>query len=227
MLAPIPAFVPLGARLFPMLLGAVICALALATLKGGNGSKRKIKVLKERVDRLEQREARMTSFFCRLGGLGVAVVALLGAGCASSDLSGDSKTTDEVVECLPPGTPAPAEIARAIWFPYASGMGSAGTSLNVHVAGVLALAGNRLWFMTWNDSEHHFDMVHDIDFLRAEKVRVDRLGTSAVLVVQSGNDSYDSFELMGAGAIASDPAAAQGLCDRIQAQRAKNPQQDQ
>jgi hypothetical protein len=31
---------------------------------------------------------------------------------------------------------------------------------------------------------------------------------------------------MGAGAIASDPAAAQGLFDRIQALRAKNPQQD-
>jgi hypothetical protein len=158
--------------------------------------------------------------------MGIAVAALLGAGCASSDLTGNSKTTDEVVECLPPGTPAPAEIARAIWFPYASGMGSAGTSLDVHVNGVLALAGHNLWFMTWNDSEQHFDMVHVIDFLAAEKVRVDRLGTSAVLVVQSKNDSYDSFELMGAGAFAPDSGATQELFKSLEDLRAKGPQQD-
>jgi hypothetical protein len=164
------------------------------------------------------------SNLCRFAGLSLAVAALLAAGCASSDLASDSKTMDEVVECLPPGTPAPLEVARAIWFPNSSGFGSADSSTPVHVTGVLVLAGSRLWFMAWNDPEHHFDMVHVIDFQAAEKVRVDRFGASAMLVVQSGNDSYDSFELMGGGQFASDPRETQELFGKLKALRANPPQ---
>ena len=58
MLAFIPVFVPICARLFPLLLGAGAGALTVAAVKGGNGNRRKIKALKERVVRLEQRESR-------------------------------------------------------------------------------------------------------------------------------------------------------------------------
>jgi len=170
--------------------------------------------------------ATLASNLCRFAGLGGAVAALLAAGCASSDLASDSKTMGGVVECLPPGTPAPLQVARAIWFPYSSGFRSADSSPEVHVTGVLVLAGSKLWFMAWNDPERHFDMVHLIDFQAAEKVRVDHFGTSAMLVIQSGNDSYDSFELMGGGQFASDPKATQELFEKLKALRSNPPQPD-
>ena len=128
-----------------------------------------------------------------------------------------------MVICLPPDTPAPSAVVRAVWFPNARGIGSTDASL-VHSTGVLALAGDKLWFMAWNDQEHHFDMLHVISFLEAEQVGISRLGSSAMLVIQSGNDTFDSFELMNRGQFGSDPAVTQDLYDKIQALRKKNPQ---
>jgi hypothetical protein len=155
-----------------------------------------------------------------------AVAALLGAGCVSADLSGNAKVAGEVAECLPPGTPAPLATARAIWFPNASGFGSADNTGMGHVSGVIALAGDSLWFMSWNDQEHQYQMEHVIAVLMAMKVEVDHAGTASMLVVESGNRSFDSFELMTGGQISSDSKATQDLCDRIQALRAKHPQPD-
>ena len=151
--------------------------------------------------------------------------ALLAGGCASSDLSRDTDLTREVVISLPPETPAPTDIVKAVWFPNANGFKSTDTN-QVHVSGVLVLAGERLWFMAWNDHEHAFDMLHDIAFLRADKVGVDHFGTSAMLVIQSGNDSFDSFQLMGKGSFNSDPGLTQALGDKLAALRARNPQTD-
>jgi hypothetical protein len=162
----------------------------------------------------------------RPAAIGGAVAVLLACGCASSDLSGDSGIAAGVAECLPVDTPAPSAVVRAIWFPDADGFGSADASPLGHSTGVLALAGDRLWFMTWNDPEHHFDMRHVVAFLPAVSVRVSRLGTSAMLVIQSGNLSFDSFELMNGGQFGSDPRATQELCDRLNALRARNPQAD-
>ncbi len=134
--------------------------------------------------------------------------------------------TGEVGECLPPGTPVPQVVVRAIWFPNASGYGSTDASPVGHVSGVLALAGDKLWFMAWNDPEHHYDMLRVIAFLPAESVRVTRLGTSAMLVIQSSNDIYDAFELMNGGQITSDPRLTQDLFEKLQALRAKAPQAD-
>jgi len=146
------------------------------------------------------------------------------AGCVSADLSKNAGITAGVVECLPPRTPAPSAVLRAIWFPNASGFGSTDASPLGHVPGVLALAGDKLWFMGWNDREQHFDMLHVIAFLSAAKISVARLGPSAMLVVQSRNDSFDSFELMTGGELSSDPQATQALCNRLQILRSKNPQ---
>jgi hypothetical protein len=153
------------------------------------------------------------------------IAALLLGGCASSDLSGDAGINEEVAICLPPGTPAPVQVDRAMWFPNAGGVGSTDASI-VHVSGVLALAGSKLWFMAWNDQEHHFDMLHTIDLIQAEKVSIDRLGTSTMLVVRSGNDLLDSFQLMGKGELSSDAKATEGLLARIEALRARNPQEN-
>ena len=152
-----------------------------------------------------------------------ALAALLAAGCASSDLSTNPKTTDRVVECLPPGTPAPVVIARAIWYPKANGFGNTDASPLGHATGVLALAGDRIWFMAWNNSEDHFDMVHSVPFLRAAGIRVDHFGPSVMLVVQSGDFSFDSFELIKAGAFSSDTAATEDLDRKLEALRAKSP----
>jgi hypothetical protein len=161
----------------------------------------------------------------RLLALGGIAAALLGSGCESSDLSKKADITSEVLICLPPDTPAPSAVVRAVWFPNAKGIGSTDAS-PVHVTGVLALAGDKLWFMAWNDPEHHFDMLHVIAYLQAERVAISRLGTSAMLVIQSGNDSYDSFELMNGGQFGSDPVVTQDLFEKIQALRARNPQPD-
>jgi hypothetical protein len=152
------------------------------------------------------------------------LAAALG-GCASSDLSRDAAVADEVAICLPPGTPAPAQVARAIWFPNAGGVATTDASL-VHVSGVLVLAGDKLWFMSWNDHERHFDMLHVVDCARAESVSVDRLGVSSMLVVRAGNDLLDSFQLMDRGELASDAKATGELLERIQAIRAKSPQEE-
>jgi hypothetical protein len=151
------------------------------------------------------------------------LAAVIGGGCASSDLSGDAGIRHEVAICLPPGTPGPALIARAMWFPNAGGVASTDASL-VHVSGVLALAGDKLFFMAWNDHEHHFDMLHVVDCIGAESVSVDRVGVSSMLVVRSGNDLLDSFELMDRGELASDAKATGELLGRIQALRARSPQ---
>ena len=156
---------------------------------------------------------------CLVGG---AAAALLASGCVSSDLSKDSQTLDEVVECLPTDTPAPTAVVRAIWYIHASGFGSS----DAHENGVLALAGDRLWFMVWNESGHHFDMEHVVDVRQTVSLRVDRFGTSAMLVVQSGNLAFDSYELMNGGEIGSDPKATQALYDTLQAIRAKVPHSD-
>lgn len=162
----------------------------------------------------------------RLGSIAGAAAALLCAGCVSSDLSNNAEITGEVVECLPVGTAAPSAVVRAIWFPDANGFGSTNESPLGHATGVLALAGDRLWFMSWNDPEHHFDMRHVIAFLPAAKVSVERLGTSAMLVIQSANLSFDSFELMNGGEFGSDPKVTEELCARLQALRSRNPQSD-
>jgi hypothetical protein len=154
-----------------------------------------------------------------------AVAAILGAGCESSDLSKKTDVTSEVVICLPPDTPAPSAVVRAIWFPNAQGIGSTDAS-PVRVTGVLALAGDRLWFMAWNNPEHHFDMLHVIAVLAAEKIGISRMGSSAMLVIQSGNDSFDSYELMNGGEFGSDPRVTQDLYDKLQALRSKHPQTD-
>ena len=157
--------------------------------------------------------------------IGGVAAALLGAGCESSDLSKKTDIKSEVLICLPPDTPAPSVIVRAVWFPNAMGTGSA-DSFPVHATGVLALAGDKLWFMSWNGPEKHYDMLHVIAFQLAQKVEVSRMGPSSVLVIQSGNDTYDSFELMNGGQFGSDPAATRDLCDKIQRLRSVAPQSD-
>jgi hypothetical protein len=154
------------------------------------------------------------------------LLVLAGVGCASSDLSNNSEISGQVVECLPVDTPAPTVVARAIWYPNASGFGSTDASPLGHASGVLALAGDKLWFMTWNNPEHHFDMLHDIAVLTAAKISVAHLGPSAMLVVQSRNLSFDSFELMKKGHFSSDPDATQALYQKLQDLRSKNPQSD-
>lgn len=169
------------------------------------------------------RGATLAAGMHRLAPAALLLAALLAGGCASSDLSKDARIEDEVAICLPPGTPPPAQVARAMWYPNSSGIGSTDASI-VRASGVLVLAGKKLWFMSWNDHEHHFDMLHDVDLVMARRVSVDRMGPSAVLVVESGNDLSDSFQLMDKGELASDAKATQELCERIQALRARNPQ---
>jgi hypothetical protein len=157
---------------------------------------------------------------CSLAPALAAAAALAAAGCVSSDLSRDAETTGEVAECLPTDTPAPTSVARAIWYPHASGFESS----EGHETGVLALAGGKLWFMEWNDAGQHLDMEHVIDVLHASAIKVVHFGTSSMLVVQSGNESFDSFELMNGGEIGSDPRATEALCDRLQALQATGAQ---
>ena len=159
--------------------------------------------------------------FCAIGG---TVAAFLCAGCTSSDLSKNTHTTGEVIECLPTDAPAPSVIVRAVWYPNARGFGSTDSSPVGHVTGVLALAGDKLFFMSWNSEEHHFDMYHVADVLTAASINVARLGPSAMLVIESRNLSFDSFELMKGGQVLSDTQATQVLCDKLQALRAKHPQ---
>ena len=128
-----------------------------------------------------------------------------------------------LLQSLPTDAPAPSVVVRAIWYPNAHGFGSTDASPLGHVSGVLALAGDRLWFMSWNNPEHHYDVLHVIAFLPAAKIWVDRFGPSAMLVVQSQNYSFDAFELMGKGQFGSDPQATQTLYEKMQALRAKNP----
>jgi hypothetical protein len=161
-----------------------------------------------------------------LAGIWASLGLVLAVGCVSADLSKDARVTEGVAECLPPGTAAPTEIVSAIWFPNANGFGSADNTGMGHMSGVLALAANKLWFMTWNAPEHHYDMQHVVSFLPALKVDIAREGTAAMLVVESGNRSFDSFELMSGGQIGSDPAATQRLYDEVNAIRAKNPEPD-
>jgi len=161
---------------------------------------------------------------CAVGFIGGAVAALLASGCASSDLSKDIDITREVVDCLPTDTPAPTLVARAIWYPNASSFGSTDESALGHVSGVLALADDKLWFMEWNGPEGHFDILHVIAVQQAQAFKVARLGNSAMLVVESGNESFDSFELMNGGQFGSDPKATQSLCDKLRAIRARDAQ---
>lgn len=157
---------------------------------------------------------------------GAALAALLACGCLTADLSGDARVAAEVAECLPPGTKAPVAVERAVWFPHASGFGSADNSGMGHMTGVVALAGNSLWFMTWDETLHQFDMRRVVEVLPATGVEVVRAGTASMLVIQSRNRSYDGFELMNGGEIGSDSGATQGLCDKIAALRARYPESD-
>jgi hypothetical protein len=158
----------------------------------------------------------------RWGRIGGLAAALLCAGCATSDLSKNSKITDSVVECLPPDTPAPIVVARAVWYPKARGFGTTDASPLGHATGVLVLAGDKLWFMAWDNSELHYDMLHSVPILRAAKIRVDHLGPSAMLVVEAADLSYDAFELMEAGAFSSDPKATEALYQKLQGLRAQD-----
>jgi hypothetical protein len=152
--------------------------------------------------------------------VGVSAALALAAGCVSSDLSKDPETAGEVAECLPTDTPAPTVIARAIWYPHASGFGTA----DEHESGVIAVAGHKLWFLEWNGQGLHFDVEHVIDVRQATSIGVVHFGTSAMLVVQSGNLAFDSFELMKGGEVGTDPGATEKLCDSLQALRPKDPQ---
>jgi hypothetical protein len=168
----------------------------------------------------------VSSILWRCGAIGGAAAALFVAGCASSDLSQETNTTSEVVECLPTDAPSPSLVARAIWYPKASGFGSTDATPLGHVTGVLALAGDKLYFMWWNAPERHYDVYTTVDLMKAARISVARLGPSAMLVIESRNLSFDSFELMKGGHFLPDPQGTQDLFDKLQVLRAKNPQQD-
>lgn len=157
-----------------------------------------------------------------LAGLALA----LGAGCASSDLSKSTEINDQVVEALPVGTPAPADIERALWFPNANGMvGPDATPLG-RASGVLVLAGDQLFFMAWNDSLKAYDVLHTIAVPPAIKFEVARMGMSTMLVVESKSMQFDSFELMRGGQFAADPEKTEALCAKLKEVKAKNPLPD-
>jgi hypothetical protein len=149
--------------------------------------------------------------------------ALAGSGCVSADLTKGADVRREVAECLPEGTQAPSLVLRAIWFPSTNGFRSPDAAPFGRVSGVLALAGDMLWFMNWNETEHHYDMTHSVSFMPPATLRIDRFGTASMLVIQSGNMAYDSFELMNGGDLGSDPKATQELYDNLQARRARAP----
>jgi hypothetical protein len=164
---------------------------------------------------------RGTSINSNVGLIAGVVTALLCAGCASSDLSQNADATGDVVACLPTDAPAPAVVARAIWYQNARGFGSTDESALGHVTGVIALAGESLYFMEWNDPERHYDMLKVIDVPSITTMRVDRFGGAAMLVVESGHLTFDSFELMNKGQFGSDPQATQALYDKLTALQAK------
>ena len=159
-------------------------------------------------------------------GPAVATATLALLGCVSADVTKSADTRREVAECLPDGTPAASVVMRAIWFPNTGGFSTLDASPIGHMSGVLALAGDKLWFMTWNDPEHHYDMRRSVSFLAPAGIKIDRLGTSSLLVVQSASMVYDSFELMNGGDFGTDPKATQELYDRLEALRAKAPAAD-
>jgi hypothetical protein len=148
---------------------------------------------------------------------------LLAQGCVSSDVSADSKTKEEVVLALPTDAAVPTKILRAIWFPNANGFGSGAWSPLEHADGVLVVAGDKLWFMTWNDREHHYDAQKSVDVIAAEKVSIETLGTTSMLVVRAANQSSDAFELMQGGQLASDPKVTRELLDLIEDLRSRHP----
>jgi len=150
--------------------------------------------------------------------LGVSALFAAG-GCATSDVSQDKELYDRVIECLPPGTPPPAIVSRAIWYPGAHGYTPDPSGIRGHGTGVLAFSGGMLWFMQWNEAERHFDMSQSASVVDAANVYLDRMGTSVVLVIQSRKLNYDSFELMGRGEIRSDPERTHVLFEQIQRMR--------
>ena len=153
-----------------------------------------------------------------------ALAAILLSGCASSDVSKNAEITGEVQEALPTDVPAPSLVARAMWYPNSSGFRSTDASTLGRASGVLALAGNQLWFLAWDNDEHHYDVLRTVDFLSAAGVRIDRLGPSALLVIESKNLGFDAFELMHGGAYTSDRAGTEALYAKLTALRAANPQ---
>ncbi|MGH7997188.1 MAG: hypothetical protein ACREFX_12650 [Opitutaceae bacterium] len=169
---------------------------------------------------------RFGSIVSRFGAAAAAALFMVLSGCASSDLSKSAKTVGEVVECLPTDTPAPTVVARAIWFPDASGFGTTGASPTGQWVGVLALAGGKLWFMSWDDAGSHYDVQRRIDLQTAAKVFVDRAGPAALLVVESRNLAFDSFELMRAGQFSSDLAGTRDLFQKIRVFRSQHPDED-
>ena len=157
----------------------------------------------------------------RLVSISGAMIVLGGAGCTSSDLSKDANIASEVAEALPTDAPAPTDIARALWYPNASSFDTTDISPVGHGSGVLALAGDKLWFLSWNETEHHYDVLKSIPFLLATNISVAHMGPSTLLVVESGNLSFDSFELLNASRLSTDQPATQALYEKLRALRSK------
>jgi hypothetical protein len=155
--------------------------------------------------------------------LGALVVL---SGCLHADITKNASTAGEVADCLPPGSPAPTNIFRAIWFPGASGFGSTDNNGMGHLSGVVVLSGSKLYFMTYDDAEKHYDMQHVIDVYTAHDVRVTKMAGSLLLVIQSHNLGYDAFSLMGAANMGSDSDMTQQLCTELEAIKDKNPDKD-
>ena len=127
-----------------------------------------------------------------------------------------------MAEALPTDAPAPTDIVRAIWYPHASGFETTYISPVGHASGVLVVAGNKLWFMAWNDVERHFDILRTLSFLEAKNVSLAHFGGSTMLVFESDNLGFDSFELMPSSRLGSDQIGTQALFDKLQALRSKN-----
>jgi hypothetical protein len=152
-----------------------------------------------------------------------AVASLFVSGCTTSDVSSDQKIMDGVMECLPPRTPAPTLVSRAIWFPHARGVSAVESWNTGYGSGVLAWADGQLWFMTWNDGEKHYDMQCVLPLRTANRVYLDGALGSLVLVIQSQNLSSNAFKLMGRGNIRSDPQRTREWLAAIEAWRAAHP----
>lgn len=153
-------------------------------------------------------------------------LAALLSGCLHADISRNKEQASDVADCLPPGTPAPSHIIRAIWFPAANGLSAANDNGMGHLSGVVALSGTKLYFMTYDDTEKHYDMQHVIDIWTAHDIRVNSMAGSLLLVIQSRSRAFDAFQMMGAANMGTDTDMTQELCTDLQAIRAKNPDKD-
>lgn len=147
-------------------------------------------------------------------GLGV-----LGSSCVSSAPRSAAALHDAVGRGVPAEASPLAIVAAGNWFPNTQGYGALKSITPSSQVGVIAISKTRICFLQWSAPQGRFNVIKVLSYIDARQVFLEKLGRGRMLVVQSQDYTFDSFEFTGGSGIYVDADKAESAYSFIESER--------